>query len=283
MNYKHPSQANECFLAMEYIGFHLFKLINPEILYALLIRVLTEQNFIFFSDNIQQLTALVLGIYYLILPFKWPFIVIPNLPLDLIEVIESPVPFLIGLLVDKKKMRKYINSDNINANILYIEKGNLVFKEKQKITFAEPNLNNLKSNIIQNLSKAQYYLASKMFDDYQSACEQLYKNIYGIFKNEFGDLIIRILKNENLGSQSSFEFTSETLVKNKNDSLGNEIINTSGPKDTNEEDYKRFIQKQFIKFQKKENIEFATAFSQTQLFASYVDDALEILKKNDED
>ena len=283
MNYKHPSQANECFLAMEYIGFHLFKLINPEILYALLIRVLTEQNFIFFSDNIQQLTALVLGIYYLILPFKWPFIVIPNLPLDLIEVIESPVPFLIGLLVDKKKMRKYINSDNINANILYIEKGNLVFKEKQKITFAEPNLNNLKSNIIQNLSKAQYYLASKMFDDYQSACEQLYKNIYGIFKNEFGDLIIRILKNENLGSQSSFEFTSETLVKNKNDSLGNEIINTSGPKDTNEEDYKRFIQKQFIKFQKKENIEFATAFSQTQLFASYVDDSLEILKKNDED
>ena len=283
MNYKHPSQANECFLAMEYIGFHLFKLINPEILYALLIRVLTEQNFIFFSDNIQQLTALVLGIYYLILPFKWPFIVIPNLPLDLIEVIESPVPFLIGLLVDKKKMRKYINSDNINANILYIEKGNLVFKEKQKITFAEPNLNNLKSNIIQNLSKAQYYLASKMFDDYQSACEQLYKNIYGIFKNEFGDLIIRILKNENLGSQSSFEFTSETLVKNKNDSLGNEIINTSGPKDTNEEDYKRFIQKQFIKFQKKGNIEFATAFSQTQLFASYVDDALEILKKNDED
>ena len=283
MNYKHPSQANECFLAMEYIGFHLFKLLNPEILYALLIRVLTEQNFIFFSDNIQQLTALVLGIYYLILPFKWPFIVIPNLPLDLIEVIESPVPFLIGLLVDKKKMRKYINSNNINANILYIEKGNLVFKEKQKITFAEPNLNNLKSNIIQNLSKAQYYLASKMFDDYQSACEQLYKNIYGIFKNEFGDLIIRILKNENLGSQSSFEFTSETLVKNKNDSLGNEIINTSGPKDTNEEDYKRFIQKQFIKFQKKENIEFATAFSQTQLFASYVDDALEILKKNDED
>ena len=181
MNYKHPSQANECFLAMEYIGFHLFKLINPEILYALLIRVLTEQNFIFFSDNIQQLTALVLGIYYLILPFKWPFIVIPNLPLDLIEVIESPVPFLIGLLVDKKKMRKYINSDNINANILYIEKGNLVFKEKQKITFAEPNLNNLKSNIIQNLSKAQYYLASKMFDDYQSACEQLYKNIYVSF------------------------------------------------------------------------------------------------------
>lgn len=283
MNYKHPSQANECFLAMEYIGFHLFKLINPEILYAILIRVLTEQNFIFFSDNIQQLTALVLGIYYLILPFKWPFIVIPNLPLDLIEVIESPVPFLIGLLVDKKKMRKYLSSENINANILYIEKGNLVFKEKLKISFAEPNLNNLKSNIIQNLSKAQYYLSSKMFDDYQCACEQLYKNIYGIFKNEIADLIIRILKNENLGSQSSFEFTSETLVKYKNDSLGNEIINTSGPNDTNEEDYKKFIQKQFIKFQKKENIGFATAFSQTQLFASYVDNAIEILKKNDED
>ena len=70
MNYKHPNQANECFLAMEYIGFHLFKLMTPDILYDLLIRVLTEQNVIFVTDNIQQLTALVLGMYYLILPFK---------------------------------------------------------------------------------------------------------------------------------------------------------------------------------------------------------------------
>ena len=284
MNYKHPNQANECFLAMEYIGFHLFKLMTPDILYDLLIRVLTEQNVIFVTDNIQQLTALVLGMYYLILPFKWPFIVIPNLPLDLIEVIESPVPFMIGLLVDKKKMHKYLTAQKeINANIVIVDKGNLKFKEKQPIAFKEPNLNNLKGNILQSLTKAQYYLANKMNDDYQSSCEQLYKNIYGIFKNELCDLIVRILKNENLGSQSSFEFTSETLAKYKNDSLGNEIANNSEIKDTNEDDYKKFIQHHFVKCQKKENFEFANAFVQTQIFASFVDDTLEQLKKSDDD
>ena len=284
MNYKHPNQANECFLAMEYIGFHLFKLMTPDILYDLLIRVLTEQNVIFVTDNIQQLTALVLGMYYLILPFKWPFIVIPNLPLDLIEVIESPVPFMIGLLVDKKKMHKYLTAEKeINANIVIVDKGTLKFKEKQPIAFKEPNLNNLKGNILQSLTKAQYYLANKMNDDYQSSCEQLYKNIYGIFKNELCDLIVRILKNENLGSQSSFEFTSETLAKYKNDSLGNEIANNSEIKDTNEDDYKKFIQHHFVKCQKKENSEFANAFVQTQIFASFVDDTLEQLKKSDDD
>ena len=40
--------------------------------------------------------------YYIINPLTWPFTVIPNLPQNLIEVIDSPIPLLIGLLGNKK-------------------------------------------------------------------------------------------------------------------------------------------------------------------------------------
>ena len=36
--------------------------------------------------------------YYLINPLVWPFTIIPNLPIDLIEIIDSPLPLLIGML-----------------------------------------------------------------------------------------------------------------------------------------------------------------------------------------
>ena len=33
--------------------------------------------------------------YYIINPLSWPFTVIPNLPPNLFEVIDSPIPLLI--------------------------------------------------------------------------------------------------------------------------------------------------------------------------------------------
>ena len=44
--------------------------------------------------------------YYIINPLTWPFTVIPNLPQNLIEVIDSPIPLLIGLLGNKKNKRR---------------------------------------------------------------------------------------------------------------------------------------------------------------------------------
>ena len=101
--------------------YHMFTLIKGDILYDLLLRVFSEQNIIFISDNIEYLTSLVLSMYYLIQPFKWPFIIIPNLPLDLIEVIDSPVPFLIGLLFEPKKISTFLPKNSMKVALFAID------------------------------------------------------------------------------------------------------------------------------------------------------------------
>lgn len=120
-NYKYPNPFNEIFLAINWLAKHFFSLIDYETLFNILIRILAENSIIFISDNIQHLTITVLGFSYLIQPFKWPFIIIPNLPIELMNMIESPVPFLIGILGDinlKKKLTG--NKQPHNYDIVYI-------------------------------------------------------------------------------------------------------------------------------------------------------------------
>ena len=84
--------------------------------------------FFVFFDNLRYLLRL--GFSYLIAPFKWPFILIPNLPLDLIKMIESPVPFLIGILGDEKSYEETLKRENIEADILFIYSKGIKYKVK---------------------------------------------------------------------------------------------------------------------------------------------------------
>ena len=287
MNYKHPNKANECFLAMHYLGYHMFTLIKGDILYDLLLRVFSEQNIIFISDNIEYLTSLVLSMYYLIQPFKWPFIIIPNLPLDLIEVIDSPVPFLIGLLFEPQKISTFLPKkflDKNDCNIVVYSDKQLKFINKKDINFNEPKLGNMKKIIIQNLSQIHFYASSKRNEDYIQACEQLYKNIYGIIKENVAEEIDKIVRNESIfGFANSLKFSSETMKKYRSDSLDLDNCVIGDNDNDYEEEYKKYLQNMFIKNQKNENKDFAKEFVATQIFASYVDDVIENFKRNEDD
>jgi hypothetical protein len=59
LNYKYPNQSNEIFLAIDWLSKKLFRLIDAEDLFSILIRILLEQSFIFICDDIQNLTVLV--------------------------------------------------------------------------------------------------------------------------------------------------------------------------------------------------------------------------------
>jgi hypothetical protein len=125
-DYTHPNSLNKKFLAIDWLSEHFFNLIDVETFYNILIRILAEQSFIFVSENIQFLTATVLGFSYLVKPFKWPFIIIPNLPLDLMSMVESPVPFLIGILGNdelKKSLMSNIHIDH--CNFVYISENKI--------------------------------------------------------------------------------------------------------------------------------------------------------------
>jgi hypothetical protein len=162
---------------------------NVNNVYSTLIRILLEQSYLIISDNIEYLTTIVLGLSYLIQPFKWPFILIPNLPLDLLNMVESPVPFLIGVLGDKNSKHKFINNENISANIISYVDNTFEFIVRDTGPYEEPNLSNLKQIIYNNISMTNYYLNTKKIEEYDKYCEVIYKNIYETFKCEISEVI----------------------------------------------------------------------------------------------
>ena len=56
--------------------------------------------------------------YYLINPLSWPFTIIPNLPPNLLEVIDSPIPLLIGVLGNKNNAKEIDELRNGDYNII---------------------------------------------------------------------------------------------------------------------------------------------------------------------
>lgn len=97
-----------------------------------------------------------------------------------------------------------------------------------------------------------------MYDDYESSCEMVYKNIHALLKNELCDDIEKIIK-----ENDQRKFYKNEAKMNVRDSC--KSYNT---------DYFEFVQKQFVFNQKTNNKDFASAFSQTQIFAAYVDKIL---------
>mmetsp|Transcript_3238 Transcript_3238/g.2978 ORF Transcript_3238/g.2978 Transcript_3238/m.2978 type:complete len:204 (-) Transcript_3238:28-639(-) len=56
-----------------------------------------EKSVIFVSSNYDIASSCVLGFHALLRPFSWPHLITPILPDSLRDVLEAPVPFLIGL------------------------------------------------------------------------------------------------------------------------------------------------------------------------------------------
>lgn len=64
----------------------------------ILFSIMLEKSVIFVSDNLPLLSSAVLGMQCLLLPFKWSYVQIPILPKSLVDMVEAPMPFLVGLL-----------------------------------------------------------------------------------------------------------------------------------------------------------------------------------------
>ena len=60
--------------------------------------MMLEKSVIFVSDNIPLLSSAILGMQCFLAPFKWTYVQIPILPRSLVDMIEAPMPFIVGLL-----------------------------------------------------------------------------------------------------------------------------------------------------------------------------------------
>lgn len=65
-----------------------------KILYAIML----EKSVIFVSDNLPLLSSATLGMQSFLHPFKWSYVQIPILPRSLVDMVEAPMPFIVGLL-----------------------------------------------------------------------------------------------------------------------------------------------------------------------------------------
>jgi hypothetical protein len=75
----------------------LFNRLSIDDFYQLIMAFLLEKSVVFVSDSLEEVSACVLGLSALIRPFKWPHVSVPVLPTSLRYILDSPVPFILGL------------------------------------------------------------------------------------------------------------------------------------------------------------------------------------------
>ena len=200
--------------------------------------------------------------YYIINPLIWPFTIIPNLPQNLIEVIDSPIPLLIGMLGNKKLAEEIYQIRNGNDNIIIIENNKFKYYKEDKILFSKKPLDNLYFSLKKNYSEMLINLnKDKNNQEFRLTCEKIYKNIYGSIQNDILKKIDIICKKYiNLLKRSNYSVSIDTLK-------------------TEELELRIKIKEEFSQRFSDNDKDFYSFFSQTQIFASYLDTYIEIINK----
>ena len=198
--------------------------------------------------------------YYIINPFIWPFTVIPNLPQNLIEVIDSPLPLLIGMLGNKALAKKIDKIRDGNDNIILIENNKLNYFKNEKIVFSSDPLSSLNRSLKQNYIELKIELNKSVKNsNFRLINEKIYKNIYGAIKKEICHKIDNICdKHKNELRQSILGVNIESLS-----SLELEL--------------RKKLKEEFAKTYSdiKKKVDFYKIFPQTQIFESYLDKYIE--------
>ena len=194
--------------------------------------------------------------YYIINPLIWPFTIIPNLPENLIEVIDSPIPLLIGMIGDKALAEKVNKIRGGNNNILIIENENLKYYIDEKLSFDDNPLFDLLHSLKKNFDELKLEKSKKRKNEnYYLIIEKIYKNIYGCIKNDICQKVDYICdKYKNLLRESALGVSEDGLSRK-------------------ELELRQKIKNQFISTycDLNKNFDFYRIFAQTQIFAAYLD------------
>ena len=202
--------------------------------------------------------------YYIINPLIWPFTIIPNLPQDLIEVIDSPIPLLIGMLGNKNLAVEIDKIRDGNDNIIIIENNKFRYYKEEIIDFSKEPFDNLLFSLQKNYSELKINLnKTKNNGSYKLTCEKIYKNIYGSIQNvilkkinDISDKYKCLLKRSNYGKSVDTLKTEELELRIK---IKDEFCQKYSDDD--------------------DDINFYKVFSQTQIFATYLDSYIENINK----
>lgn len=87
--------------------------------FRIMVMVLLEQQVLFYGNNLELITFSSLLFSSIIYPFKWKFPLIPNLPIDQIQMLSSPVPYIAGIQAEEKDLIEI--KENSTTNLIKVE------------------------------------------------------------------------------------------------------------------------------------------------------------------
>jgi len=90
----------------------LFLCIKDSGLLILLKLLLLERSVLVVGDTPEEVTACTTALLGLLDPYKWASAFIPLLPIDMLDFIGSPVPFIAGIIVEGKKHLQSVIRDH---------------------------------------------------------------------------------------------------------------------------------------------------------------------------
>jgi hypothetical protein len=81
----------------------ILSVLNPPTIISLLNVLILEKSLIVQGQNISMVTAVTSAIAGLLTPFKWQGVFIPLVPANAMEILQAPVPFIVGTCVSYRK------------------------------------------------------------------------------------------------------------------------------------------------------------------------------------
>ena len=80
------------------------KSMNPSKLYVVLMACLMERSIVIISNSMNKQSYAVIGLRALLSPFKWWHVFMPLFPNMLMDIIEAPIPILVGMSSEQFKI-----------------------------------------------------------------------------------------------------------------------------------------------------------------------------------
>lgn len=100
-----PQMITEWGLAQLILRFKLSEVIN------VLMLLLIEQSVLIIGHSREEVSACTLALKALLQPYSWPNVIIPSLPQDIMDVVSSPVPYIVGIVAASEESIKEIEND----------------------------------------------------------------------------------------------------------------------------------------------------------------------------
>ena len=170
--------------------------------FNILLMILYEQKILFYGDDLELVTFSCFLFVKIIAPFEWSFPLIPILPLDNVQFLSSPVPFVAGMASDKEEI-DFSLIDKNECNIIHLLRNNIkiTYNINKKCKFK--GILKIFKNRIENLFKDIILCCNKdeiSDDEITEKCkcflEKYNESFRNIFVTKFNEITFGVDKNK---------------------------------------------------------------------------------------